>query len=368
MKKVNIPAWHKGIVYKRNRYVRTLEEGDYWLWFGEEVNVLPMNQAFTTQHDISLLFDDEKLNDKLTILEVKEGQIALQYENELFKKVVTPGKYGYWKGMVTYRFEMADIGKIEIDENIDRSVLTSAAMSLYVRYFQVEPYERALFYVDGISQGLKGAGVYYFWKNAIVIQVVKVDVRTQQLEIGGQDLLTKDKAAVRINFLAQYKVVDIEQAVTKNKEYEKQLYVLLQLALREYVGGYTLDELMEKKNEISAAIQAHAEAKAMELGVALLAAGIKDIILPGDVKDIMNQVLIAEKKAQANIITRREEAASTRNLLNTAKLMEENAMLFKLKELEYVERIADKINTLSLSNGGQIMDQLKDLFVPGKTK
>jgi len=99
------------------------------------------------------------------------------------------------------------------------------------------------------------------------------------------------------------------------------------------------------------------------LGVHLIACGVKDIILPGDVKDIMNQVLVAEKRAQANIITRREETASTRSLLNTAKLMEENAMLYKLKEMEYVEKIAEKINTISVSGSGQIVDQLKQIFV-----
>lgn len=95
----------------------------------------------------------------------------------------------------------------------------------------------------------------------------------------------------------------------------------------------------------------------------MLDCGVKDIVLPGDIKDIMNQVLIAEKKAQANLITRREETASTRSLLNTAKLMEDNAMLYKLKEMEYVEKIAEKINNISLSGSGQIVDQLKQIFV-----
>ena len=76
-------------------------------------------------------------------------------------------------------------------------------------------------------------------------------------------------------------------------------------------------------------------------------------------------VSIAEKKAQANTIMRREETASTRSLLNTAKLMEENTMLFKLKEMEYVEKIADKINTISLSGGGQMIDQLRQIFSTG---
>ncbi len=99
------------------------------------------------------------------------------------------------------------------------------------------------------------------------------------------------------------------------------------------------------------------------MGLTLLTCGVKDVILPGDVRDIMNQVLIAEKRAQANSIMRREETASTRSLLNTAKLMEENSMLFKLKEMEYVEKIAEKINTISVSGNGQIVDQLKQLFV-----
>ena len=103
--------------------------------------------------------------------------------------------------------------------------------------------------------------------------------------------------------------------------------------------------------------------KAEELGIKLANGGVKDIILSGEIKDIMNQVLIAEKKAQANMITRREETASTRSLLNTAKLMEDNAMLYKLKEMEYVEKIAEKINTISLSGSGQIVDQLKQIFV-----
>ena len=106
--------------------------------------------------------------------------------------------------------------------------------------------------------------------------------------------------------------------------------------------------------------------KAFNLGVEVKDCGVRDIILPGEMKEIMNQVLVAQKKAEANVIMRREETASTRSLLNTAKLMEENSMLFKLKEMEYVEKIADKINSISLSGGNQIVDQLKDIFVPKK--
>lgn len=191
-------------------------------------------------------------------------------------------------------------------------------------------------------------------------------MRVTQLEISGQEILTKDKAALRINFYVQYAIKDILRAIVNNKEYEKQLYVLMQLALREFVGSLTLDELLEKKESVSEFIVDAIAERAEKLGVELKTSGIRDIILPGEMKDIMNQVLIAEKKAQANTIMRREETASTRSLLNTAKLMEDNVMLLKLKEMEYVEKIAEKINNISLSGGSDIVGQLKQIFVANK--
>ena len=76
----------------------------------------------------------------------------------------------------------------------------------------------------------------------------------------------------------------------------------------------------------------------------------------------MNTVLIAEKRAQANVITRREEVASTRSLLNTAKLMDENQTLYKLKEMEFVERICENVGNISLNGNGNVLTQLTDIL------
>ena len=154
-----------------------------------------------------------------------------------------------------------------------------------------------------------------------------------------------------------------------NKEYDKQLYVAFQLAcVNSCVSMWLATALMNcwrRKKHCSFRTTAVKE-NAAALGIEVNGFGIRDIILPGDVKEIMNQVLIAEKKAQANTIMRREETASTRSLLNTAKLMEENAMLWKLKEMEYVEKIADKISSISVSGNGMLIEQLKQIFVPQK--
>ena len=366
MKNVRVNAYQVGLVFKRGVYQRMLKEGSYWFWKNETVYVYNLAQPFNAPVELNILLQDIALADALHVVEVRDNEIVLQYENGLLKQILTAGRYTFWKSVIQYDFVWADISKVEITENIGRTTLQNKLVAPYVRTFTVESHEQGVLYVDGKYVQTLQSGAYFWWKNNIAIQINKVDKRQQQIEINGQEILTKDKAALRINAWAQYKVHDIEKALLHNKEYDCQLYVIFQLALREYVGGLMFDELLEKKESITPFILAAVKNNAEALGIEVNGFGIRDIILPGDVKEIMNQVLIAEKKAQANIIMRREETASTRSLLNTAKLMEENAMLWKLKEMEYVEKIADKVSNISVNGNGVLLDQLKQILVSQK--
>ncbi len=363
MKKVKVNAYQVGLAFKKLNYQRMLTEGNYWLWGQASVRLYDMTKKFDAPVDLNILLQDAELANALHVVNVMDNEIVLQYENGLLKQVLNPGRYTFWKGIMQYEFVYADISKIEITENIGQRTLQSKLLAPYVRSFTVESYEKAVLFVDGKFVRSLQSGVYFWWKNSLVINVGKIDARQQQLEINGQEILTKDKAALRINAYAQYQVVDIEKALLQNKEYERQLYVSFQFALREYVAGFGFDELLEKKEVIAPYILQAVSNAALALGVNVIGFGIRDIVLPGEVKDIMNQVLVAEKKAQANSIMRREETASTRSLLNTAKLMEDNSMLFKLKEMEYVEKIADKISSISVSGNTMLMDQLKQIFI-----
>lgn len=363
---VIIPAYQIGLLFRKGKYIKVLYEGTHWFVPGDRVLTYDQTKPFTPSVELNVLLQDVELASLLEVVEVGNSEIALCFENELFKGVLGPCQHAFWKGIVPYRFVKADISKVDVTEPIESAILALPEMTPYLRIYVVDSYEKGLLYIEGQFKSMLEPGVYRFWKNAIVLTVYKTDTRQLQMELNGQEMLTKDKAALRINFTVQYRVSDIFQAV-ENKEYDKQLYVLVQLALREQVGTYTLDELLEKRDIVAPAVLDVINHKAAQLGVTVTGCGIRDIILPGDVKEIMNQVLIAEKKAQANIIMRREETASTRSLLNTAKLMEENEMLFKLKEMEYVEKIADKINTLSVSSNGDLVGQLKQIFVPERS-
>jgi regulator of protease activity HflC (stomatin/prohibitin superfamily) len=366
MKNVKLNANQVGLVFQNGAYQRVLTEGKYWFWRGETVQVYELTRAFQAPVELNILLQDAALTAMLHVVDVKDNEMVLQYENGLLKQVLTAGRYTFWKSVIQYEFVNVNLAENEIPAGFGKELLHNRLLAPYVRAHAVESYEKAVLFVNGKFERVLESGIYYWWKNATITTITKVDTRRQQLEINGQEILTKDKAALRINAWAQYQVVDIEKALLQNKEYDKQLYVAFQLALREYVAGYGFDELLDKKETLGPVILQAVKEKALALGVEVSNFGIRDIILPGDVKEIMNQVLVAEKKAQANTIMRREETASTRSLLNTAKLMEENAMLWKLKEMEYVEKIAEKISNISVSGNGALIEQLKQIFLPQK--
>lgn len=363
IKKLRINAYQVGLVFENKKLIKILEEGVFWIFGNKEVMVFEKKQTFVAPIELNILLQNEALASLLEIIEVADNEIALYFVNDIFKEVLTTGRYAFWKGYVKNTFVKVDLSKVYITEQIPQALLENAKIRMYVRRFQVANFEKGLLFVNGIFAKELTAGTYYFWNNAISVEVKTADTRKQQLEISGQELLTKDKAGLRINFFVSYQVTNIFKALVDNKDFEKQLYVLMQLALRAFIGGFTLDELLARKDTIAKEILENVQAKINALGLVVADAGIRDVILPGDMKEIMNQVLVAEKKAQANSIMRREETASTRSLLNTAKLMEENEMLWKLKEMEYVEKIADKIGEITISGSGNIIGQLKEIFV-----
>ncbi|WP_053972049.1 slipin family protein [Mangrovimonas sp. ST2L15] len=362
MKRVRINAGKVGLVFKNGDYIRVITQGTHWVGFRQQVVVYNLASIFSAPIALEILLKDKTLEALLEVVEVKDGELVLVYENGNFKTLHAAGRYVYWKGLIEREFVRADLSKIYITEKIDKALFSNLEVNKYIRTFDVAAYEKAVLLVDDEYVKTLAGGTYRFWRNDTSIKIAKVDMRQLQLEVSGQELLTKDKAAIRINFYTQYKVKDVEKALLENKDYEKQLYVIMQLALRAYVGAYTLDELLERKENIAKAVFESVKSDVAKLGVILLNCGIRDVILTGDMKDIMNQVLVAQKKAQANVITRREETAATRSLLNTAKLMEENEMLFKLKEMEYVEKIADKIGEITVSGNGNVVTQLKEIF------
>lgn len=121
--------------------------------------------------------------------------------------------------------------------------------------------------------------------------------------------------------------------------------------MRQTLGRRTLETILAEKVDIDESVAAAVRAAMAEFGVHVGGIALKDIILPGEMREILNQVVTAEKQAQANLIRRREETAATRSLLNTARLMEDNPLLVRLKELETLEKVAEKVDRITIHGG-----------------
>jgi regulator of protease activity HflC (stomatin/prohibitin superfamily) len=284
-------------------------------------------------------------------------------------------KVCYWKSAVKREFLDIDLADTEGASRFGAELFAHPFMADFAYLYTeaaVESWEKGLLFIGKKFVRVLDNGVFYFWNGGKPVEVKKVDMREVESDITGQEIMTRDKVPLRINFFLQYRVKDCLKAVLEVKDMEGQLHVAAQVALRDYVGTLTFDELTEKKESVGSAVIPLLKESAEKFGITLGRAGIKDIYetkfrhLPGEIRDIMNQVLIATKKAEANVITRREETASTRSLLNTAKIMEDNAVVAHLKELEYIERIADKVKEINIGGGGAVLDRMRELFVPEK--
>jgi regulator of protease activity HflC (stomatin/prohibitin superfamily) len=152
--------------------------------------------------------------------------------------------------------------------------------------------------------------------------------------------MTADKVTLRVNAVVTFKVTDPRRALGQSDDLRQSLYREAQLLLRGVIGVRELDQLLVEKDAVARELEEGLRRRATEMGLEVVSVGIRDLILPGDMKELMNKVTAARKLAEANLIARREETAAIRSQANTAKLLMENPTLMRLRELEVLEKIA----------------------------
>lgn len=349
----------KGLVFKNGTLSKILETGKYMMDDNrKEVEILDMEQPLASKYcNIETLLQQPQIAEQTISIEVNDQEIALHYADGNFQELLQTGKYVFWNVWKKHTFQMVDITEPAVSEDIPKYIFDKIPSTYFIKV-EVAEYQKARLYYDKTLVRLLDKGIYYFWKTATKVQAGIVDMRLLQMNINGQEVLTQDKVTIRVNFVCHYKIMDYVKVLTEIDDYEEQMHVAIQLALREYIARYRMDELLENKEAVSEFVFQKLKEKEEMFYVDIIDAGIKDLILPGDVRDIMNTVLLAEKRAQANVITRREEVASTRSLLNTAKLMEENKILYQLKKLEYLERICENVGNIQVHGGQDLLAQL----------
>lgn len=374
IKRIVIAQHERGLYLKDRSVEKILEPGVYWIedfLSRTKVEVFSLTQAEFDHPLVDVLVKDQPalVAKYFQVIELGEREVGLVYKNGKLANVLAPAtRQLYWRGPIDVRVDVVAIGEdFEVPRNkvdlIARArpgeLLKAVTNTVFVA--EVADEFVGMLFVNGEFIKTLKPGLYAYWKFNRAVKVEQVDTRVQTMEVSGQEILTKDKVSLRVNLSAAYRVADAVKARKALADFTGYLYRELQFALREAVGTRTLDALLGDKGELDRVIFEGVRDKVATHGLMVASVGVKDVILPGDMKDILNQVVQAEKAAQANIIKRREETAATRSLLNTAKLMEENPVLLRLKELESLEKITEKVDKLTVFGGldGVLRDMVK---------
>jgi regulator of protease activity HflC (stomatin/prohibitin superfamily) len=363
VKRIAIAQHERGLVFRNRSFKTVLEPGVYRIFDPADrtqVQVCDLTVPEFEHARVDFLVKEARatMEKYFTIVELCDREVGLVFKNGKISGVLAPGKRQlYWRGPIEVRVEKQDIGKdFEIAKNL-ATILVRAKQPLAAQVTEavsaVEVPDTAvgLLIVDGELTKVLEPGLHAFWKFHRALKTELVDRRVQPMEVAGQEILTRDKVSLRVNLTALWQVLDVVKARTALTNFVDYVYKELQFALREAVGTRTLDELLGQKGALDREIADVVRSKVEEHGLAVRSVGVKDVILPGEMKTILNQVVEAEKVAQANLIKRREETAATRSLLNTARLMDENPTLLRLKELETLEKVTEKIDKLTVFGG-----------------
>ncbi|MFO0651999.1 MAG: slipin family protein [Polyangiales bacterium] len=261
-------------------------------------------------------------------------------------KVLTAGRWVLWQSRVEVTCE--NVSTAALSASAVPTAFRALAPDTELRTIVAAPYERVLLYVDGALAEVLGAGPHPVFVRDRELRDERVDLREREMQIVGQDVMTADKVTLRLNLCVKLRVTDAVKACEAVENLDNAVYTEAQLCARRSLAGLTLDQLLERRGTLGAAMREEVAARAAGWGVEMLAVDVKDVVLPGEMKTLLNQVIEADKRAAANVILRREETAATRALANTAKLLESNPTLLRLKELEAWKEIAQSVGQVNV--------------------
>lgn len=360
-KKITIRKGQLGLLAKNGDYYQVLEAGEHRLrWFNTpEVLVVNLDGSEVPEALANYLrrFQPDWVTRYALAVDLNDSEAGALYMNEVLQEILPPStRRLYWRADEALKLVRMDTRQVQVPAEVMNAVLQPRRSGAVkgreaMLTVQVPAWHAGVLKIDGETQALLPPGLTAYWKVNHLVDAEVVDTRLQVLEVGGQEILTKDKVNLRLNLAANWRYRDVLQAFAQLTKPLDHLYRELQFALREAVGTRTLDELLEDKQVIDEVVSAQVKDRMAPYGIDVASLGVKDIVLPGDMKTILSRLVEAEKSAQANVIRRREETAATRSLLNTAKVMENNPVALRLKELETLERVAERIDKISVFGG-----------------
>ena len=369
--KTHVARHERGLWTRRGDLVRVLRPGTHWnpawlvsaVWLGDHERVETFDTTagrFQHKH-LETLVREPDLRTELLVVELADEQRALVWRDGRLFDVLGPGLAAYWREAGAWRVETFDVGEVRLEHPKLQAVLSHPKAATFLSGVVVDQEESALVYRDGRFVELVGPGLHVYWKGAGRITWRSVDRREKTLDVAGQEIMTLDKVSLRVNLTVAYAVADAVKSAQASADAPQALYREAQLALRAAVGTRTLDALLAEKDAVADAVRDVVAAKADALGLRVTSAGLRDVILPGDMRELFNAVIAAQKQAEANLIQRREETAAARSQANTARLLAENPVLARMRELELMKDVLAGAKVTFVLGDRGLTEQLRGL-------
>lgn len=358
IKKFQISEYEIGLLYEQNNFVRPLEPGEYAFWaVNRDVSVRTISRMIPNPdfplEDVLIDRHPDFVAAYCEIVQLQNQQVAIaRYQGKVISILAPCSRKLFWRGVEIEVIDISSNAKLpsalvaELVAGLPEAIALSRNC---LHICEVPTQHIGLLYINQELQTQLQPGKHAWWVFGRSLQTQIFDLRQQNMEVSGQDILSQDKVPLRLNLTAGYRITDPLKAKNALSDITGYLYKEAQFALRGAVGERSLDALLEDKGAIDRSIFDYLRQKTADYGIEIHSVGIKDIILPGEIKTILTKVVEAEKAAQANVVRRREETAATRSMLNTAKVMEDNPVALRLKELEVLERIAEKIDKIQVN-------------------
>jgi regulator of protease activity HflC (stomatin/prohibitin superfamily) len=365
--KIRIKKHERGLWFRHGDFRHILAPGAHRFWSRlwnpakDRVEVADTLKTKFEHPMLDVLLAHDYVRDALHVVDLTDVERALVWRDDRLAYMLGPGRHAFWKTPYRLYVEAFNVNTFRFEHPRLATILQHPEASKWLDGVQVEAGAEVLLYRDGVLVQRLAEGLHVFWKGTGKVRWSSVDRREQVADVAGQEIITSDKVTLRVNLLVNWQVTDPVQAATTVADAGQALYREAQLALRAAVGTRTLDALLADKESVGAEVREALTKRTDAFGVAVRGVGLKDIILPGDMKLLLNQVIAAQKEAEANLIKRREETAAARSQANTAKLLAENPHLARLKELELLKDVLAGTSATFVFGEGDLSTQVRSL-------
>jgi regulator of protease activity HflC (stomatin/prohibitin superfamily) len=364
---VHVRKHQRALWFRHGDFHRLLHPGDHFVWtglFNGDRDKFELADTLKTRFEhpmLDVLVDEPELRQELIVVDLCDAERALVWRDERLMTLLGPGRHAFWMAPARVQVERFRVEAFRFEHPRMQAILAHPFAQAFLEGVRVDSTEQVLLWRDGVLAETLGQGLHVFWKGAGVIRWKQVDLREQVADVAGQEIMTADKVTLRVNLLVTYQVADPTKAATAVADAGQALYRDAQMVLRAAVGTRTLDALLTDKESIGMGVRESLANRTKAYGLVVKSVGLRDIVLPGDMKTLLNQVIAATKEAEANLIRRREETAAARSQANTARLLAENPQLARMKELELLQGILAGSNATFVFGQGELVEQVRGL-------